>query len=45
MAFAAAATKAPLSMVFGCDIFVDTLSYGFALLEVSLALLGSIEDQ
>ena len=45
MAFAAAATIAPLYMVFGCGVVVDTLSYGSVLLEESLAFMGSIEDQ
>ena len=44
MAFAVAATVAPLSMVFGCGVVVDTLSYGSALLEELLAIMGSVED-
>jgi hypothetical protein len=42
--FAAAATIEPLSMVFGCSTFVDTLLYGSALLEESLAFMGNVED-
>ena len=45
MAFAATATIAPLSMVFGCGAIVDTLPYGSTLLEESLAFMGSIDDQ
>jgi hypothetical protein len=45
VAFAAVATIAPLSMVFGCGTFVNTLPYGSALLEESLAFTGSAEDQ
>ena len=45
VAFAAGATIAPLSMIFGYGAFVDTLPYGSTLLHVSLALLGSVEDQ
>ena len=40
-----ATTITPLSMVFGCGAFVDTLSYDSALLEESLAFMGSVEDQ
>ena len=35
MAFAVAATIAPISMVFECDTLVDILPYGSALLEES----------
>ena len=45
MAFAAAATIIPLFMVFGCGAIVDTLPYGSALLEESLAIMGSTYDQ
>ena len=45
VAFAAAATIAPLSMVFGCGAMVDTLPYGSALLEELLAFMGSTDDQ
>ena len=45
MAFAAAATIAPLSMVFGCGVIVDTLPYGSPLLQESLAFMGSTDDQ
>ena len=45
MAFVAAATIPPFSMVFGCGVFIDTLAYGSALLEESLAFMGSVEDQ
>ena len=45
MAFAAAATIAPLSMVFGCGAIVHTLTYGCALLDKSLAFMGSTDDQ
>ena len=45
VAFAAAATIAPLSMVFGCGAFVDTLFYGSVLLKESLAFIGNAEDQ
>ena len=41
----AAATIAALSMVFGCGVFIDTLPYRSALLEKSLAFMGSVEDQ
>ena len=44
MAFAAAATIEPLSMVFGCNAILDTLPYGSALLEESLAFIGNVED-
>ena len=43
VAFAAAATIAPLSMVFGYGALVDTLPYGSALLEESLAFMGCVE--
>ena len=45
MAFAAATIIAPLSMVFGCGAFIDTLPYGSALLKESLTSMGSVEDQ
>ena len=45
MALAAAATIAPLSMVFGCGAIVDTLPHVTILLEDLLAFMGSIEDQ
>ena len=45
VAFAAAATIAPLSMVFGCGVVLDTLPYGSALLEESLAFMGSADNQ
>jgi hypothetical protein len=45
VAFAAAAAIAPLPMVFGCGAFVDTLPYGSALLEESLAFMRNDEDQ
>ena len=45
MAFAAAVTIAPLSMVFGCGTIVDTLPYGSILLEESLAFMGSTYNQ
>ena len=44
MAFAAAATIEPSSMVFGCSAMVDTLPYGSALLEESLAFMGDVKD-
>ena len=44
MAFAAAATIAPLSMVFGCGAIVDALLYGSALLEESLAFMENTDD-
>ena len=44
IAFAAAATIATLSMVFGCGALVDTLPYGSALLEESLAFMSNVED-
>ena len=40
-----AATTTPLSMVFGCGAFVDTLPYGSALLDESLVLMMNVEDQ
>ena len=45
VAFTTTATITTLSMVFGYDVFDDTLSYDSALLEESLAFMGSIEDQ
>ena len=45
VAFAAAATITPLSMVFGCGAIVDILPYGSALLEEFLIFMGSIDDQ
>lgn len=45
VAFGAAPTIAPLSKVFGCGAFVDTLPYDFVLLEESLTFMGSVEDQ
>ena len=45
VAFAAAATIESLSMVFGCDAIVDTLPFRSALLEESLAFMGSTDDQ
>ena len=44
VAFAAAATIASLPMVFGCGALVDTLPYGSALLEESLAFMSNAED-
>ena len=44
VAFSAAATISPLSMVFGCSVVVDTLPHGSALLEESLVFMGSDED-
>ena len=38
-------TIAPLSMVFGCGALIDILPCGSALLEDSLAFIGSVEDQ
>ena len=32
-------------MVFGCGVVVETLPYGSALLEESLAFMESVEDQ
>ena len=40
VAFAATTTITPLSMGFGCGPIVDTLPYGSALLEESLAFMG-----
>ena len=45
MTFAAATTIAPLSMVSGCGVSINTLPYSSALLEESLAFMGSVEDQ
>ena len=45
MPFVVVATIAALSMVFGCGAIVDILSYASALLEESLAFMGSVEDQ
>ena len=45
VAFAAATTIAPLSMIFRCGVIVDTLPYGSALLEEALAFMGSIDNQ
>ena len=45
MAFSVAATIAPLTIDFGCGAFVDTLPYGSALFEESLALIENVEDQ
>lgn len=45
VAFAAAATLAPLIMVFGCSAIVNTLPYSSALLEESLTFMGSVENQ
>ena len=45
VAFTAAAIITPLSMVFGCGAIVDTLPYGSTLLEESLAIMGSTDDQ
>ena len=39
------ATIVLLSMVFWCVAIVDTLPYEYALLEKSLAFMGSVEDQ
>ena len=44
MAFAAAATIEPLSMVFGCSAIVDTLPYGSALLKDLLAFMRNVKD-
>jgi hypothetical protein len=44
VAFGAAATIEPLSMVFGCSAIVDTLPYGSVLLEELLAFMGDVED-
>lgn len=44
MAFAAAATIAPIYMVIRCGVIVDTLPCGSALLEESLAFMRSVED-
>ena len=44
VAFAAAATIVPLSMDFGCGALVDTLPYGFVLLEETLAFMSNAED-
>ena len=44
VAFAAAATIEPVSMISGCSAIVDTLPYGSALLEGSLAFMGDVED-
>lgn len=41
----AAATIIPLSIDFRFGSFVDTLPYGSALLEESLAFFGNAEDQ
>ena len=45
VAIAVAATIPPLSMVFGCGVTMDTLPYGSALLEVSLAFMGNTDNQ
>ena len=45
VAFAAAATIASLSMVFECGVVLGTLPYESALLEESLAFIGSVENQ
>ena len=45
MAFAAAATIAPISMAFGCGAIVDTLPHGSALLKEPLAFMGNVEDK
>ena len=45
VAFAATATIAPLSMVFGCGVVVNTLLYWSVSLEESLAFMESAEDQ
>ena len=45
VAFMAAATITPLSMVFECVAVVNTLPCGSAILEESLAFMGSVEDQ
>ena len=45
VAFAAAATIAPLSLVSECSAIVDTLPYGSALLEESLAFIGGTDNQ
>ena len=42
VAFAAAATIEPSSMVFGCSAMVDTLPYGSALLKESLTFMGML---
>ena len=44
VAFSAAATISPLSMIFRYNVVVDTLPYGFPLLEESLVFMGSAED-
>ena len=44
VAFAAVVTIALLSMVFGYGALVDTLPYGFALMEESLAFMNNAEN-
>ena len=44
VAFAAVATIAPLSMVFGWSSIMDKVPYISVLLEESLAFMGSVED-
>ena len=44
MAFAVAATIAPLSMVLECGAIVNALPYSSTLLEESLAFMASVED-
>ena len=45
MVFMAAATIAPIFMVFGCGVVVGTFPYRFTLLNESLVFIGSAEDQ
>ena len=45
VAFVATATIVPLSMVFGCGTNFNTMPYDSALLEESLAFMGSAKDQ